>query len=170
MALGVFAEASTGAGAAADATGTTGASAESAVGTGVAADASTAITANAEYAAGTGAASNATVVSGQPIWTTPADTVFMSSLPELKFVMPDLGAAIHFNLQLDTAASFDTGDFRDELSNEDQTGWDYWNGSGWAAVTGAGVPQSFAGNEARYTVQTPLTMTTWFRRVRAGVI
>jgi hypothetical protein len=105
---------------------------------------------------------------GAPVWTTPADTVSMVASPELKFTMPTLGSAMHFNLQLDTASTFDTGDLRDLQSNLDQAGWDFWNGTAWEAVAPTGVPSSFGGNEARHTVQTPLTSVTWFRRVRAG--
>ena len=103
-----------------------------------------------------------------PVWTTPFDGASMDGSPELKFTMPHLGAPLHFNLQLDTADTFATGDLRDISSDLDQTGWDYWNGSAWTAVPGTGVPASFGGNEARHTVQTPLTATTWYRRVRAG--
>mgnify|MGYP001610690564 CR=1 FL=1 len=47
----------------------------------------------------------------------------MISSPELKFTMPTLGSAMHFNLQLDTASSFDTGDLRDIHGKIDRGGY-----------------------------------------------
>jgi hypothetical protein len=101
-------------------------------------------------------------------WTTPADTVLMSASPELKFTMPPAASPLFFELQIDTADTFDTGDLRDHRSDQNQTGWAYWDGAQWADVTAAGVDESYAGNEGRYTVQTPLALGTWYRRVRAG--
>jgi hypothetical protein len=75
---------------------------------------------------------------------------------------------MHFNLQLDTAGTFDTGSLRDVMTTVDLTGWDYWDGATWQAVTSGGVPAIYAGNEARYTVPTALAAGTWYRRVRAG--
>lgn len=104
-----------------------------------------------------------------PEWTTPADGASMSATPELKFLVPVMPDDMHFNIQIDTAPTFDSVDLRDVRSDQDQTGWDFWNGSGWEPVPVGGVSPSFAGNEARYTVQTPLSATsTWHRRVRAG--
>jgi hypothetical protein len=102
------------------------------------------------------------------VWTTPLDTVSMGPSPELKFTMPALSAPMFFHMQLDTAATFDTGNLREIRSDLSQTGWAYWNGSSWVAVPGTGVPASFGGFEARHTIQVPLTSTTWFRRVRGG--
>lgn len=110
-----------------------------------------------------------TASNNAPVWTTPADTVQIGDTPELKFTMPSMASAMFFELHLDTANTFNTGDLRDVRSDLDQTGWDFWNGTAWEAVTGTGVPNSYAGNEARYTVQTPLSSETWYRRVRAGV-
>jgi hypothetical protein len=113
-------------------------------------------------------APNVTVSGASIAWTTPADTVLMSASPELKFTMPSAASPLFFELQIDTAATFDTGDLRDYRSDQSQTGWAYWNGADWADVTAAGVDESYGGSEARYTVQTPLTTGTWYRRVRAG--
>ena len=103
-----------------------------------------------------------------PVWTTPADTVSMSATPALAFTIPALGSAMHFNMQLDTSNAFNTGDLRNIDSFIDQTGWEYWNGSTWTAFPAGGVSQSYAGNDARYTVSTSLSINTWYRRVRAG--
>ena len=102
-------------------------------------------------------------------WTTPADTVSMTATPVLAFTMPSASSAQHFEIQLDTANTFDTGNLRDLLTTVSQTGWEYWDGAAWQAVPSGGVPAAYAGNEARHTVQTALSGTTWYRRVRAGV-
>jgi len=103
-----------------------------------------------------------------PVWSTPADTVTMSAFPALAFTIPALGSAMHFGMQLDTAATFDTGSLRDLMTTTDQTGWEYWDGAAWQAFPVGGVNQSYAGNDARHTVQTTLGSGTWYRRVRAG--
>jgi len=94
----------------------------------------------------------------------------MDDTPELTFLIPALSGAMHFWLELDTVATFDSGDLVTIRSDLDRTSWDYWDGAGWVEVTAAGVPPAFAGNEARYRVQTPLDEATWYRRVRAGVL
>jgi hypothetical protein len=104
-----------------------------------------------------------------PTWTTPADTVSISTTPSLAFTIPTAAAAQHFQMQLDTANTFDTGNLRDLNSHTDQTGWEYWDGAAWQAVPAGGVSTTYIGNDARHTVQTALSATTWYRRVRAGV-
>ena len=104
---------------------------------------------------------------GQAVWTTPADTVSIIATPALTFTMPSSPAPMHFEMQIDDNSGFSSPDVF--LSHVSQTGWEYWNGSAWTAVPQAGVSQSFSGNEARYTVQTPLCGTI-YRRVRAGVL
>lgn len=179
-----------GAGTAADATGLTGeiGNAETATATGEALNAGVVIVANFSMAEGTGeglgvavsiavnvgiaeatgSASDLTVPA--PTWTTPADGAPMSATPELKFTIPAASGAQHFWMELDTAATFDTGDLQVIRSDLDQTGWDYWNGAGWEPVTLAGVPVDYIGNEGRYIVQAGLAGTTWYRRVRAGIV
>jgi hypothetical protein len=104
-----------------------------------------------------------------PVWTTPADTVAMSATPALAFTIPALASPMHFNMQLDTAGTFDTGDLRDVNSKADQDGWEYWDGGAWQPVPAGGVDDAYGGNEARYTVTADLAAGTWYRRVRAGV-
>ena len=115
----------------------------------------------AHYAAGT--------ASG-PTWTTPADTVSMSTTPELKFNSPASAAKQHFYLQLDTANTFDTGNLRTYNSSTTQTNWDYWDGAAWTAMPSDGLPIAKSGNEIRYTVTSALSSATWYRRVRAGTL
>jgi hypothetical protein len=103
-----------------------------------------------------------------PTWTTPADTVSMSTTPELKFNSPASAAKQHFYLQLDTANTFDTGNLRTLDSSTDQTNWAYWDGDSWEALPSDGLPIAMAGNEVRYTVTSALSSATWYRRVRAG--
>jgi hypothetical protein len=104
------------------------------------------------------------------VWTVPADLASIISLPLLQFTTPSsMAQAMFFEMLIDTAATFDSGSLRDIRSDLDQTGWDFWNGSGWAAVGPGGVDPAYAGNEIRYTVQTPLAGGTWYRKVRVGV-
>jgi hypothetical protein len=105
------------------------------------------------------------------VWTTPGDTVQITSTEALHFLMPVAAAGeMHFEIQLDKVATFDGGDLAVVRSHADQTGWEYWDGGQWLAVPQDGVSNAYCGNEARYTIQTPLTNGTWYRRVRAGVI
>jgi uncharacterized membrane protein YoaK (UPF0700 family) len=104
-----------------------------------------------------------------PVWTTPADTANITTTPTLAFTIPALGAPMHFYLQLDTANTFDTGNLRAHDSSASQTSWEYWDGDSWEAVPSTGVTSGYAGNDARFTVTTPLSPTgTWYRHVRAG--
>lgn len=105
-----------------------------------------------------------------PIWTTPADTVSMSITPDLKFTSPASAVKQHFQLQLDTANTFDTGNLRTHDSSTSQTNWTYWNGSTWVAIPSDGLPIAYAGNEVDYTVTSALSGATWYRRVRAGTL
>ena len=113
------------------------------------------------------AAHYAAAQSDAPVWTTPGDATAMSGTPALAFTMPTLASPMFFQMQLDSANTFNTGDLRDLDSSTSQTGWEYWDGSAWTAMTGSGVPSAKGGNEARHTVQTTLSNTTWYRRVRA---
>jgi hypothetical protein len=113
----------------------------------------------AHYAAG---------IAALPAWTTPADTVSMSTTPELQFDSPASAVAQHFQLQLDTANTFDTGNLRTYDSSVTQTNWAYWDGDSWEALPGTGLPSGMSGNEVRYTVTSALSSATWYRRVRAG--
>ena len=123
-------------------------------------------------ATATGSALDATAQTASgavPVWTAPANGVNMSASPDLTFTIPAIGDGIHFWLELDTAATFDTGNLRTYRSDNDQTGWDYWTGGAWADVPAGGVGSAYAGNDARLSVPTPLSTTTWYRRVKAGV-
>ena len=105
---------------------------------------------------------------GRCTWVSPADGVNMSTLPVLVFIMPDSVGNMHFHLQLDTVDTFDSGDLREFKTNHSLTGWEYYDGDSWEPFPAAGVPNTYSGNQARYTVQTDLTLTTWYRRVRGG--
>lgn len=105
-----------------------------------------------------------------PTWTTPADAVSMSTTPELKFTSPTSAVAQHFQLQLDTANTFDTGNLRTYDSSTDQTNWAFWDGGAWTALPAGGLSTAYDGNEIRYTVTSALSGATWYRRVRAGTL
>jgi hypothetical protein len=116
---------------------------------------------------GAGAVFNAPNV---PVWTTPADTVSMSTTPDLKFNSPTSASKQHFYMQLDTANTFDTGNLRTYDSSVSQTNWTYWDGASWTALPSDGLPIAKAGNEVDYTVTSALSAGTWYRRVRAGTL
>jgi hypothetical protein len=93
----------------------------------------------------------------------------MSETPVLEFTMPVLGAVMHFQMELDTANTFDTGNLRSLDTSVAQANWEFWDGGAWQAVPGTGVLAVYGGNAAHYTVTANLAATTWYRRVRAGV-
>ena len=104
-----------------------------------------------------------------PVWVSPADTASMGTTPVLVLTSPASGSAQHFELQLDTANTFSTGNLRDIRTDLSQTGWEYWNGTAWTAFPSTGLASTYAGNQVRHTVQSALSATTWYRQVRAGV-
>jgi hypothetical protein len=114
-----------------------------------------------------GAYSESSLV-GRCIWTSPPDGDPVGFTPELKFLMPSSHAEMYFWLELDRVNTFDGADLRQYVTTVSQTGWAYWDGNSWETVTGAGVSNTYAGNEARFTLSVPLTGGTWYRRVRAG--
>ena len=103
-------------------------------------------------------------------WTTPPDTVSIIPTETLAFLTPPASGSLHFEIQLDTVGSFDSPNLRVLKSHYDLTGWEFWDGGAWVALPVSGMPNTYGGNEARYTIQTPLTGGTWYRRVRAGEI
>jgi len=107
---------------------------------------------------------------GGPTWTTPADTVAMSTTPDLKFTSPVSAVKQHFYMELDTVDTFNSGDLRTYRSDQDQTNWTYWDGASWTAMPSDGLPIAKSGNEVDYTVTSALSATTWYRRVRAGTL
>ena len=105
------------------------------------------------------------------VWTTPGDTVQINPDATLHFLMPRAAARnMHFEIQIDTVDTFYGVDLRIIKSHSDLTGWEFWDGGTWQPINQAGVSNSYCGNEARYTIQTPLGNDMWYRRVRAGVI
>lgn len=103
------------------------------------------------------------------VWTTPADDTEMDASPTLAFLMPTSPQGdMHFEIQIDTVDTYPSPTIW--KSHSDLTGWEFWDGDSWEPVPQSGVPASYGGNEARYTVQSPLASGTYYRRVRAGVI
>lgn len=109
-------------------------------------------------------------VVGKPVWVSPANhaTDVLSDEP-LVFTMPTFLYPMHFHIQVDTVATFDSGALQEFKSWEDQTNWEYHNGSSWVAVPQTGVPIAYSGNNARYT-PSPLTEGLKYRRVRGRVM
>jgi hypothetical protein len=88
------------------------------------------------------------------IWTTPADTVQMSGTPALAFNMPDATSGdMHFQIQIDT----DSGFSAPTVYQSPGAGWEYWDGGDWQSIPDGGVTAAYVGNEARYTIQSPLS-------------
>lgn len=105
-----------------------------------------------------------------PVWISPADTSTVSDLtPTLEFDMSIIATgAMFFEIQMDTANTFDTVNLRVYRSHADQTGWEYWDGAAWQPVPSSGVPSSMVGNSARFTIPTNLTQGVWYRRIKGG--
>jgi len=103
------------------------------------------------------------------VWVSPDNGVQMSDTPVLVFLMPIAATGnMHFRIEIDEDAEF--GSPLTYVSHSDLTGWEYWDDAAWQPIPQDGVPNTYCGNEARYTIQTPLENGTWHRRVRAGVI
>ena len=101
------------------------------------------------------------------VWVSPANLSTMEASPVLVFTSPSAATKdMHFQIQLDT----DSGFSAPSVHQSPGTGWEYWDGDSWEPIPASGMPSSAAGNNARYTVQSPLAQNTWYRRVRAGVI
>jgi hypothetical protein len=107
-------------------------------------------------------------LTGRCVWTSPANGAGISPNPDLQFLMPSSTGNMWFWMELDTVDTFDSPNLRTIKTTTSQTDWSYWDGGGWQAVPSDGVPNTYSGNEARYSVTNPLTAGTWYRRVRAG--
>lgn len=105
-----------------------------------------------------------------PVWTGPPNNTTVADMtPTLEFTMPPSAATdMYFQIQLDKVNTFDGADLRTYTSFPDATGWEYHNGTAWVAMPATGVPAASAGNAARFTVPTPLSTGTWYRRIRSG--
>jgi hypothetical protein len=112
----------------------------------------------------------ARITSATIAWVSPADTSPMNITPILQFTSPVAAVPQHFELQLDTVNTFNSGNLRDVLTATSQAGWTYFDGSAWVSLTSAGLPAAKSGNDVRYSVPTALSMTTWYRRVRAATV
>jgi len=106
---------------------------------------------------------------GQPVWISPADTVQIDPNPVLIFTIPYSYTNAHFEIELDTVNTFSSGDYRLYQTYVDQTNWEYWDGDSWEPFPVGGISNTYAGNNCRLTITSPLSETTWYRRVRGGV-
>lgn len=103
------------------------------------------------------------------VWTTPSNLVQVQDLtPTLAFNSPTSSNNMHFEMQLDTVDTFDSGDLRTYRSFPDPDGWEFDDG-GWLAVPATGLDPADTGSEVRFTIPTPLDTGVWFRRVRASL-
>lgn len=106
---------------------------------------------------------------GTPVWVSPADTATINSTPTYVFTIPWAASNIHFELLLDTVNTFDSGNLRRYVTEGDQSNWEYWDGGDWQPFPSAGVSNTYAGNNARFSVVSPLSETTWYRKIRGGL-
>jgi len=100
----------------------------------------------------------------------PADAEAVTdTTPTFTFNMPPAATGdMYFEIHLDTVNTFDSGNLLVYRSYPDATGWEYYNGSAWTPMPASGVPVAHVGRQGRFTVPSPLSNNTWFRRVRAG--
>ncbi len=96
-----------------------------------------------------------------PNWVSPEPDASVNTLPTLVFQMPNAVGNMHFHIQLDTVNTFDSINLKEYKSNENQTNWEYWDGTQWQAFPSTGVPPIYAGNECRLTLPDPLSETIW---------
>ena len=76
-------------------------------------------------------------------------------------------ALFHFQIQVATDDGFSTITL-DKSSLEDQTNFEYYNGSSWEALPLAGVSDTYAGKEIRYYGSgLPMSSGELYWRVRA---
>jgi hypothetical protein len=106
---------------------------------------------------------------GSIFWVTPLNNaVGVNGAEPLVFEIPSSTVNTHFHLQIDTVNTFDSGDFVEFKSWEDQTNWEFWDGDSWEPVPSGGVDPSFAGNEARFIPS--LANGDYYRRIRGRVV
>ena len=103
-----------------------------------------------------------------PVWVSPANHAVMGATPTLEFTPAAFTGNEHFNIEMDKVNTFDGGDLRSVKTNYSVTGWQYWDGDSWETFPSAGLPDTYSGNDVRYTVQDGLSVGTWYRRVRQG--
>lgn len=107
---------------------------------------------------------------GIPIWVSPANhATGVNQTDPLVFLIPESSNPIHFELQIDTVDTFDSGDLQGFNSMSSQVGWEYYNGSSWVSVPADGIPLGYSGNQARYMPQTEIATGTWYRRIRGRI-
>jgi len=108
---------------------------------------------------------------GQPVWISPPDTDDISATPVMVFTIPSSAGNMHFELELDTVNTFDSGNYRLYETVSVQTDWEYDNGSSWQPFPAAGIPNTYTGNECRLTISSQLDQgVTWYRRIRGGMV
>lgn len=107
-------------------------------------------------------------LAGSPTWISPSNHSSISATPTLVFQTPTFTGNRHFNLQLDNDDTFSSGNLRNLRTNISQVNWEYWDGDSWEGFPSGGLPDTYAGNNCRYIVSSPLSAGTWYRRVRMG--
>src|SRR5690348_13545227 len=94
---------------------------------------------------------------GIPVWVSPLNhATGINQITDLVFIIPQTATNIHFEIQLDKVNTFDGVNFQSIKSWQNQTGWQYNNGSIWTPITSGGIDPIYIGNQAKFTLQTPL--------------
>jgi hypothetical protein len=101
-----------------------------------------------------------------PTWVSPSDGARIQNGTPLVFTSLSAATPQHFQIALDTADTFNSGNLVVKRSYMD-SGFEYWDGSAWQTLTSAGMPANKTGNNVRYTPGN-LSLGTWYRRVRQG--
>ena len=108
---------------------------------------------------------------GVPTWVSPLNHASpINQTTELVFLIPQGQANLHFEIQLDKVNTFNGANLQSIKSWVSQTGWQYYNGSIWTPIPSTGVDPSYAGSQAKFTIQIALSVGVWYRRIRGRVL
>lgn len=85
----------------------------------------------------------------------------VSGVPYFYFTIPTDADnnPIHAEIDVDDDGAFGSP-MLSKASKTSQTGWQYWNGSAWAAWPSGGVTSAYYGNQGRYKVQAGDSLTS----------
>jgi hypothetical protein len=100
-----------------------------------------------------------------PTWVSPTDATNIPPNTSLVWTSVVDASPVHFQLDMASDSGF-TSNLVSKRSYLD-SGFEYWDGAAWQALTSAGMPANKTGNQVRYT-PTGQASGTFYRRVRQG--